>query len=140
VRARTIPRPPRPASSHLDADLALKAAWAVVRNPDALSNGSWPRAAATLGRQAIERTITRFWENHPDPAVRAMARVRVYRTHFICLRFYLDPDLAGRVSYAWSELSNATHHHAYDLAPSATELSMWLEAAQDLLDHTETLS
>ena len=46
---------------------------------------------------------------------------------------YLTTDgLAGRVAYTWSGLSNACHHHVYELTPSATELAAWLDIATEL--------
>ena len=55
------------------------------------------------------------------------------RAQLVCLPTYLTTDgLAGRVAYTWSGLSNACHHHVYELAPSATELAAWLDIATEL--------
>jgi hypothetical protein len=44
------------------------------------------------------------------------------RAKLLVLRRYRDRDVCRRATFAWNTLSRATHHHCYDLAPSATEL------------------
>ena len=44
-----------------------------------------------------------------------------------------DEELAERVSYAWAGLSRACHQHAYELPPTSTELSGWLEVVEQLI-------
>ena len=56
------------------------------------------------------------------------------RAQLICLRTYLgDADLAARAGHAWSALSRACHHHAYELAPTATELRAWFSVVDELI-------
>jgi hypothetical protein len=56
------------------------------------------------------------------------------RVQLIFLRTYLgDAELAGRAGHAWSALSRACHHHAYELAPTAAELEGWLVVAEELV-------
>jgi hypothetical protein len=85
--------------------------------------GLWPRASALLARQALESALDRYW------TARGMALDACPTlAQLICLAQYLDDrDLAGRVHHAWSALSDACHHHAYDLAPTAEELVSWLD-------------
>ena len=52
----------------------------------------------------------------------------------ICLPEYSDVELAMRVRYAWHGLSNACHHHAYDLPPIESELSGWLDDVEALIN------
>ncbi len=50
------------------------------------------------------------------------------RAQLACLSTYMDDDeLAGRVGYTWGALSNACHHHVYEIAPVTTELTGWAE-------------
>jgi hypothetical protein len=61
------------------------------------------------------------------------------RTQLICLRSYLeDPRLAARVGHAWSALSRACHHHAYELAPTSGELHAWFTVVSELIERVES--
>ena len=59
--------------------------------------------------------------------IRASAKAKI-----LCLRQWVSSDLAGRTAYTWSALSQACHQHAYDLAPTASELSAWIETVDEL--------
>lgn len=88
--------------------------------------GLWPRAAALLGRQALERSIDDYWTARQIP----LASLPTLQ-QLICLReYHAEPELAGRVHHAWNALSRACHHHPYDLPPSAGELQGWLETVE----------
>jgi len=88
--------------------------------------GLWPRAAALLGRQALEMSLDGYWASRRIPLESCPTLQQL-----ICLREYLgDEDLAGRVHHAWNALSRACHHHPYDLPPSAGELTAWLETVE----------
>ena len=88
--------------------------------------GLWPRAAALLGRQALEMSLDGYWASR-RLALESCPTLQ----QLICLREYLgDEDLAGRVHHAWNALSRACHHHPYDLPPSAGELAAWLETVE----------
>ena len=104
------------------------AAQALLSRPDAKAKGIWPRAAAHLCRQALEASLDELWsERMPDMTDTSM------RAQLTCLSTYLkDDDLAGQIAYTWSALSNACHHHVYELAPSVTELSAWLATTAEL--------
>jgi hypothetical protein len=108
---------------------ALDLARGLLRRADPVTAGLWPRASALLAGQALESTVARLWtaqdlDFHACPM----------RTQLICLRTYLgDPDLAARAGHAWSALSRACHHHAYELAPTAMELQSWLEVVDELV-------
>jgi hypothetical protein len=47
-----------------------------------------------------------------------------------------DKKLAHSIAYTWAALSNACHHHVYQLAPSASELRMWIQATEAMLNST----
>lgn len=108
----------------------LEAARDLVERPAESTRGLWPRAAALLARQALESAVDTLWLSE-EPGVEAASA----RAQFICLPSYLEPSLARRVSQAWISLTQATHHHAYDLAPTADELSAWIDDVSELLDH-----
>ena len=44
------------------------------------------------------------------------------RAQLNCARIYLGPTVGGELSFAWYGLSRATHHHPYELDPTAEEL------------------
>jgi hypothetical protein len=93
--------------------------------------GGWPRMAALLTRQALEQTLNDFWESHPATAGLSQC---THRTQLVCLPFYLDLRVAQQTYYAWTALSEACHYHAYELAPTAGELSGWLDATAGLIE------
>lgn len=96
--------------------------------------GLWPRAAALLGRQALEMAVDEFWAARRIPLDSCPTHQQL-----ICLREYLgDADLAGRVHLAWNGLSRACHHHPYELAPTAGELATLVDTVGELLRAVET--
>ena len=107
----------------------LDTAKGLLSRPDANAKGIWPRAAAHLGRQSprslIGAVVDEATSRHGDH-LHARPSSCVFRP-------YLTMDgLAGRVAYTWSGLSNACHHHVYELAPSLTELAAWLDITMEL--------
>jgi hypothetical protein len=105
------------------ADL-LALARQVVERVSPETAGLWPRAAALLARQALEMAVDGYWAARQIPLDSCPTLPQL-----ICLREYLaDPELAGRLHYAWAGLTRACHHHPYELPPSAGELEGWMEA------------
>ena len=49
------------------------------------------------------------------------------RAQLLLLPRYADADTVEHVAEAWLGLARVTHHHAYDLAPTAAELRRWHE-------------
>lgn len=104
-------------------DEQLAAAHELIAGPDPTTTGLWPRAAALLGRQALERALNAYWERRA-PGVQHVSG----RAQLLCLPNYLsDQELAGDIAYAWSALSMVCHHHAYNLGPAEPELRHYLE-------------
>jgi hypothetical protein len=127
---------PAPASS---ADLLAWAEQLLTVHSPALA-GCQARAVAVLTRQALEVLVRELWAARSLSLDGCSARAQL-----LCLRGYLDdPDLAARLDHTWSALSNACHHHPYELAPTAHELTRWLEvvrdARQELAHTTPTVS
>lgn len=111
------------------ADL-LTTARDLLERPALASVGGWPRAVALLTRQALETALDEFWKSSPSTAGLCGC---VWKTQLICLPTYLEPRLAREVGYVWAALSSACHYHPYDLAPTAAELSGWIDAVATLL-------
>lgn len=105
----------------------LEAADTLLSEPSAAWEGRWPRAVALLTRQALERAMEELFAVKSPPLMRAS-----FRAQLLALRIWLPTELAGRVAYAWAALTRATHHHAYELPPTAAELGAWLETTDEL--------
>jgi hypothetical protein len=96
---------------------------------DPVTAGLWPRAAALLGRQALEGALEDLWQRKGIDLAWCPGRIQL-----LCLPTYLgDACLAARAAHSWSALSHACHHRTYDLAPTATELMAWLDAVAALV-------
>lgn len=116
--------PPMPPSQRM-----LRDARVVLEHPEAMPTASWALAVAVLARRALELGLEEHWlRESPD-----LARTRARKAQFIALRFSIDPELAGRLWVKWSQLSDACHHHAYELPPTATELTGWLETVEEFV-------
>ena len=106
--------------------------WAreLIARSDIGPAGVWPRAAAFLARQALEDTLDELWLSNM-PGVEKASRA----SQLACLS-YASPDreLADGVRIAWSGLSRACHHHAYELAPTTAELDHWISQVERLVD------
>jgi hypothetical protein len=108
----------------------LTEARRLVDHPDAAIAGVWPRAAALLARQALEQAMADLWAGQPETDALALSSMR---SQLLCLTAYLDPDVATRAAYLSAALSRACHYHSYELAPTATELTRWLNETADLV-------
>jgi len=108
----------------------LAAARDLLARPQGNGVGGWPRAVALLTRQALEQALEEFWKASPGTAGLACC---TRKTQLACLPTYLDPETAHQVSYVWAALSSACHYHAYELAPTATQLSGWIDTVGRLL-------
>jgi hypothetical protein len=53
---------------------------------------------------------------------------------------YLDPATASRITYLLAALSHACHYHPYELAPTAPELTTWLDQAAHLITQLHAAS
>lgn len=100
--------------------------------------GAWPRVCTWLLRLAVERALDALW------AVRCPEVADASRwAQFPALGRFVDAELARDVRTLWYALSRAAHHHAYELAPVATELRRWhseVSAAVDKLERAVSVS
>jgi len=111
----------------------LALADGLLSRADPATAGLWPRASALLALGALEASVLRLWQGRaPDLQGCSM------RTQLICLRSYLgDAKLAARTGLAWSALSRACRHHAYELGPTAGELRSWFSVIGELVQKVE---
>ena len=93
------------------------------------TRGLWPRACAVLIRLAVESAVDEHWDV-VDSDLRHISR----RSQFLVLPQTVDADLARRTEVLWASLSRATHHQAYELAPTAGELRTWEQEARDVVE------
>lgn len=108
----------------------LGAARGLIENGATAAPGVWPRAVALLARQALEGEVRRVLRDRA-----AGAETASFRIQFLCLPEVLgDPALARRCSFAWWELTRATHVQAYELPPTADELQRWCDVVEELLE------
>ncbi|NBE79605.1 hypothetical protein [Micromonospora rubida] len=135
LRSRvTAPTPQRCLAA---ADQLLRGAGPL--GAQAVDAGWWPRACACLIRLALEGGVDGYWRR-VRPAV---AECQQGRAKHLMLGGRLGPGrpVARRVAYAWAALSAATHHHCYELAPTAAELRRLhteVTALLARLDRTDT--
>lgn len=108
---------------------ALAAARSLVTRQDPRTEGVWPRAAALLARQALERGMTELYRAKAPGMERCQGRPQL-----LCLRRFLPIPVAQRAQYTWHVLSRACHFHAYELPPDSRELLAALESVDGLLE------
>jgi hypothetical protein len=99
---------------------ALEHADRLLRDVVPGTRGMWPRCCAWLLRLALERALDDYWAT-TNPPVRDCSR----RAQLLALARYLATDDAEHITQVWNDLSRASHHHAYELAPTAGELRRW---------------
>ena len=87
----------------------------------------WPRGAALLTRNALEEWV-RTNSSTIDPGLPRATMA----SQLACLDLTVDPATAGRARVAWHELSEACHHHAYDLMPSPSQVARLLSEVREL--------
>ena len=113
-------------------NVLIDLARSMIQDQDPELIGIWPRAAAILARQAFEISLDRFWLAVAPGVDHASKRAQL-----VCLAEYIDTRLASRIRYAWHGLSDACHHHAYELPPTLSELEGWLRDVETLIAEVE---
>jgi hypothetical protein len=115
----------------------LDSARDLMQRPGASLDGIWPRAAALLARQALEAAMAELRAANRQAAGLSAATMR---SQELCLTAYLDPATASRITYLLAALSRACHYHPYELAPTAAELTSWLDQAPQTLTQIQAAS
>ena len=121
----------------------LDAADQLLRSPVPGLGNLWPRACALLIRTALELILDQYWAQVlPEAADCGM------RQQLLLLPLY-SGGLSGSAAVsdavsalnavslareAWLGLAGAAHHHAYELAPNASELRGWHTAVSHLAE------
>ncbi len=110
----------------------LGAARQLLVRRTAGTSGLWPRATALLARQALEVSLKTYWS-----AVAPGVEEASMRAQLLCLGRYLSPAVARDAHQVWTDLSRASHHHAYELSPTWDELARWCDTVDRVVEQTE---
>jgi hypothetical protein len=62
------------------------------------------------------------------------------RSQELCLTAYLDLGAARQATYLLAALSHACHYHPYELAPTAAELTGWLDQAAQVVTKIQAVT
>ena len=99
---------------------ALQHADRILRETGPDTRGLWPRTVARLTRLALERATDSHWSRTQPEMISCPMTIRL-----LMLEWVLNRADARKAFLTWSRLSDATHPHPYDLAPTAGELRRW---------------
>lgn len=108
----------------------------LMSRTDASTVGVWPRTAALLARQALEDAVDARWTANQSTAPMIRASMRSQLT---CLPAYMDEAVAHQIAFVYAALTTACHHHPYELAPTAAELTRWIDAVERLIGELAAL-
>jgi hypothetical protein len=112
----------------------LAEARLLISRPDATMAGVWPRTAAFLTRQALEEAVNARWA--ASSATSPMLNATMW-SRLACLPAYVSGRGARQAVFAYAALSGACHYHPYELAPTAAELTGWIDDVETLVDELE---
>ena len=117
-----------------DASALLDEARRLLAKAPGDTAGMWPKAVALLARQSLETALDDFWR-WKAPGAQLASRY----AQLICIgAFVKDATVAAGIRFAWNDLSRACHHHAYELAPTADELSRMIAGVAGFIHHLRT--
>jgi hypothetical protein len=129
----SAPVPQTADSPAVTAEALLATADRLLSSPPAVSSdcdwlgGHWPRTCALLIRLALEAVLDSYWERvAPSAAACSM------RAQLLLLPRFADLGTATLARESWLGLSRAAHHHAYELAPTASEMRGWHSSVRTL--------
>lgn len=88
----------------------------------------WPRGAAFLARNALEEWV----RGHSATLDEGLPQATM-ASQLLCLELCIGPGRAGRARHTWGSLSEACHHHAYELSPSPVHVSALLDEVRVLI-------
>lgn len=103
----------------------LQQASAVLGAATAHSN----RAACWIARAALESAVDDLLDTKQSGAPEATMRSKLT---VLQVAFSQDETVPVRADYAWSRLSQACHHHAFELAPTAGEVGHLIHLVETL--------
>ena len=117
-------------TSRLTVQAVLDEAERQLDEFDPQTSGTWPHAAAVLIRQSLESTLNGFWVTKA-PQMHETS----WRDRWQCLPAYLgDKPQARDADFAWTALSQACHHRAYEVGLTQDELRAHLTTARGFLE------
>jgi hypothetical protein len=108
---------------------ALQHADRILRETVPDTFGLWPRTVARLTRLALERATDSYWSRTRPELICCPMTIRL-----LMLETVLNRTGARKAFLTWSRLSDATHPHPYDLAPTAGELRRWHDEVVGVVD------
>jgi hypothetical protein len=114
----------------MNADQLLQRAKEILNGSGTAARPRRMRIAAFLIRQALEEEVS---ARCAHLVARIDHPVRM-RSRLLVLRALDQSGTAAKAEYAWNALSRACHHHAYELAPTASELQHLLRVVTQLVD------
>lgn len=85
------------------------------------------RAACWVARSALEDELRSLLAREGASVNGASTRSALVVLRVIAKD---DPELTLRTEYAWARLSDAAHHHAYELAPTLAEARSLIETVE----------
>jgi len=91
--------------------------------------GHWPRTCALLIRLALETALDEYWDRVLSSAAECPMRAQL-----LLLPRFAGGEAAMLARESWLGLSRASHHHAYELAPTARELREWHSAVRRVVN------
>lgn len=105
-------------------EVSLALASAMLDGRIVVPGSQSARIAALLARQALEDTVMGL-------CAQGMSQASM-RTRLSYLRVFADSHTADSAAIAWHGLSQACHHHAYELTPSRGEVSRLIDLVATL--------
>lgn len=99
-------------------------ARAVLDGRIVVSGSQSARMAALLARQALEDTVMGWCGQEMSQAS--------MRARLSYLRVFADSRTADSAAIAWNSLSQACHHHAYELSPLRVEIGHLIDLVATL--------
>ena len=95
------------------------------------AGGHSNRMACWIARAALEAAVDNLLGARQCSAPDATMRSKLTVLQVAC-----GPDevIAARANYAWTGLSRACHHHAFELAPTASEVHHLIYLVGTLVD------
>lgn len=93
------------------------------------------RTAVRLLRVALEEAVDDVWRRADRASVCSVSRRAQFLVlgQVLVLRQVRDPTAARDAAALWGALSAAAHHHAYELTPTAAEVTGWSAETVDVL-------
>lgn len=85
------------------------------------------RAACWVARSALEDELRKLLISRNFDVDGASMRSTLVVLRVVATD---DPQLSLRAEYAWTRLSSASHHHAYELAPTIAEARGLIETVE----------